>query len=297
MKFMNLNKSRCHNCDSAIGGSRAFTLIELLVVIAIIAILAAILLPVLGAAKVRAVRIQCVSNEHQIGAALVMYTSDNQEYYPAYGYWATWGGGAAGYGLAGSQWGGSGIQENSGGVNYGYRIPASKRPLNDYTKNPKVFCCPGDVGDPSSGGGTVWPVGDTCFLDWGNSYLMPWRSIPSGITAALGQNGIYGWSYYGMESIGGDNNPLDFPQNNGPTPSMQTSLLHGQVTSKILFVDWPGAPDRPLNYVSAWHSYKGLGLFDICYADSHVESFLFPANQRYPAQPWGATVNQQFGWW
>jgi prepilin-type N-terminal cleavage/methylation domain-containing protein/prepilin-type processing-associated H-X9-DG protein len=56
-----------------------FTLIELLVVIAIIAILAALLLPVLGKAKTQAQGIQCMNNGNQMSKAWLMYAGDNND--------------------------------------------------------------------------------------------------------------------------------------------------------------------------------------------------------------------------
>lgn len=62
---------------------QGFTLIELLVVIAIIAVLAAMLLPTLAAAKEAGNRSACTSNLRQWALALTMYLNDNSQDFPA----------------------------------------------------------------------------------------------------------------------------------------------------------------------------------------------------------------------
>lgn len=65
---------------SKISKRSGFSLVELLTVIAIIAILAAVIFPVMTTVKERARQNQCITNLHQIGVAVQAFKTDNRKY-------------------------------------------------------------------------------------------------------------------------------------------------------------------------------------------------------------------------
>ena len=75
-----------HRCLSFRQKKGCFTLIELFVVIGIIAVLAGLLLPVLGSSRERAKLANCLSNVKQITMANLMYADDSGGYLVPYAY-------------------------------------------------------------------------------------------------------------------------------------------------------------------------------------------------------------------
>jgi prepilin-type N-terminal cleavage/methylation domain-containing protein/prepilin-type processing-associated H-X9-DG protein len=120
----------------------AFTLIELLVVIAIIAILAALLLPALSKAKVRAQATYCMNNEKQMTLAWVMYADDNnQKLVPNVGD----GQGALYYDPS-CDWCYGDVSALPGETN---TLALTESLLWPYAKALGIYKCPGDPGNPA----------------------------------------------------------------------------------------------------------------------------------------------------
>ncbi|MDQ8194768.1 prepilin-type N-terminal cleavage/methylation domain-containing protein [Coraliomargarita sp. SDUM461004] len=189
----------------------AFTLIELLVVVAIIAILAAILLPVIGSVRGSANQVACASNLREIGVAFNLYLAEHNGRYPAFtGAMYNWGG------KRGS-WGGP---------------EAEDRALYPYISDINVFHCPADMGDRPSSTSSL-------FDRSGNSYSVS-NSAERGVLATetsgsrLGVSGIYNL----LENPSRTILAFDHTVRNGEGGYMGNSVFwHPNDTSNVLLAD------------------------------------------------------------
>jgi prepilin-type N-terminal cleavage/methylation domain-containing protein len=256
-------------------GRQGFTLIELLVVIAIIAILAAMLLPALAKAKLKAQRVYCISNLRQVAAACKMYSGDNTEKipsaYPTYGgFTNTWcGGNAETGGLPGSYvYGGAdptGIQNGS---------------VWPYTKALGVYHCPADKRIADDPGVAV-----------------QFRGKP--ILRTISMNSYMGGRNFGISPGWDARNPKD-PQN----PTYPVYMKESQITQPsitwltadedqesindaMMVVDMSADPGtyRFADLPSRNHGFA----YGINFNDAHAEirTFLDPASRTWSGSPKG----------
>jgi prepilin-type N-terminal cleavage/methylation domain-containing protein/prepilin-type processing-associated H-X9-DG protein len=122
-----------------------FTLIELLVVIAIIAILAAILFPVFAMAREKARSSMCLSNQQQVGTAMMMYLQDYDERFPPW------------------------LDDVPKDADHPNGQNTWVENLQPYSKNKKIWFCPSDN---TPGFKTTDPKGPNSY--WLNAYIFRW---------------------------------------------------------------------------------------------------------------------------
>jgi prepilin-type N-terminal cleavage/methylation domain-containing protein len=261
---------------------RGFTLIELLVVIAIIAILAALLLPVLTNAQQAALRASCENDLKQIGTGAITYAGDNSDAMPVCDLpkgdnpWET----SQACRMTGIP--SSTISQGPYGLGLLY--------FDDLIKNPQVFYCPAVMNNEP--------------LYVYNTYTgpgYPWPSCPPSYTST-GEGNAYvrcGFDYYPQsrqteivsDSYGSFNLPvLTYANGSGTTMTFDPpNTTPNQVSGEPNLIKYTSqlnpAKAMAVDSLKTWalinHKYRGnpYGL-DVLFGDGHANFCSVGANDK-----------------
>ncbi len=240
---------------------RAFTLIELLVVIAIIAILAAMLLPVLNRSKQTALKAQCINNFKQLQICYRMYVDDNNDNLPL---------NDIGSGTGVSSWIAYATPNASAQFDYNTKN-IQKATLYPYNQSPKIYLCPANNYMLSVGasGGPPGPYRDDF------NKLISAATVPQTRTCSV---------EYSLGAGKGSTPPWTQTGNSYVWKTYQkfSSLQMTRVSAKIVFVDeasgtvddgafalWPMNSGQNFWWNLPTSRHDNGGIFS--FADGHVE--------------------------